>query len=322
MPIPTDGRENALRWVIESARDEFNAERVEIWLWDPSASVLRLAAGVAADEAHAFQYNAAEQVHAGEGLLGKIVEERVALIDFQPVHIEDGIFPARTSKNGDGVEVYFAGYPLNFRDDFIGVMACYTREPVKRDMQASWWVLGNAAGIALYDALLLAQRDQTIRALSSLLVETQANSVTRSLASLLEELSDIARAELACDDASIVLIDRERREQIAARAGQLERRALDDVLAGEVSNNGREMRLTTDKASPRLRAELDARGWTTPGALLVTPIRDSADEVIAVLQTFRREHQSFSPRDEQSSRALAKVLAVALHSARSALRAA
>jgi GAF domain-containing protein len=302
--LPKDGRDSALSWVVESARDEFNAERVEIWLWDADAALLRLVAALSADETVDLRDDGAEQtVRPGEGMLGKIVEERVALIDFEPVRITQDAAPARAPANGDDTEVYFAGYPLNFRNDFIGVMACYTRQPVQRDKQASWWVLGNSASIALHDSLLLRQRDQTIAALSALVTESHHFEPERALARLVGELSALTQQELGCPQASVKLADCARGELTVCSGERVERRPMATSVAGQAAASGEE-----------IIRDAGSRGSV---AVLAIPVRDTNGAVIAVLEA--SQSASFSERQQQTARSLTTMIGVALESARAAL---
>lgn len=129
------------------------------------------------------------------------------------------------------------------------------------------------------------------------------------LDALLVAIVDTIVDRLAAERGTLYLVDGRTRtlSSVVAHLPELERIRLDfgQGIAGTVAAEGRISNVSSPADDPRFDPTFDRKTGFTTRSMLVIPIRDSAGEVIGVLQLLNAKRGHFSQADERSAIVLA-----------------
>jgi len=154
--------------------------------------------------------------------------------------------------------------------------------------------------------------------LAAILAICQKMNSERDLGALLDLIAREAISLLACDRASIFLLDRERNElwsKVALGSDEILRFDARLGIAGTAALTGRSVNVSDAYSDPRFYNAIDDRtGYRTRNVLAVA-VRNQRGEIIGAFEALNKRVGSFSARDEESLAALASHAAIAIETA-------
>jgi HD-GYP domain-containing protein (c-di-GMP phosphodiesterase class II) len=144
--------------------------------------------------------------------------------------------------------------------------------------------------------------ERRIKRLQSILDVAKAMTATRELDALLAIIMEEAAKVVEADRCSLFLVDRDRAElwsKIAQKATSEIRFPLGLGIAGAVAQTGELVNITDAYQDPRFNRAIDmATGYKT-STILCVPMRNTALEVVGVIQALNSKNGKFSSEDEE-----------------------
>ena len=195
--------ENAGAMVVDILSADFDAERVELWLWDEASGCCYLAHIAGTDARRGLEYAPADSGAIGKIAYNRKVIENIALSTF------GGEEQQLARATGLG---HITGYPLLAHEELLGVLAVYTRREAPGDLLLWWRLYAQLSAARLSNELSRQEKDKQINQLSLLFEATRLLNSTLDLAELLELILKIARTEVKADRASVFLVDHKHKE--------------------------------------------------------------------------------------------------------------
>ncbi|MEM7678024.1 MAG: sigma-54-dependent Fis family transcriptional regulator [Myxococcota bacterium] len=134
---------------------------------------------------------------------------------------------------------------------------------------------------------------------------------------LLQRLVERMRTALDADRGTLYLLDRRRRELVSKAADLPElpeiRLGWGQGVAGHVAQTGAIVNVPTATQEVRFFDDVDRRTGYSTESILAAPVRDSADEIIGVVQLLNKRGGRFPAEDETRLGALARQAGLVLH---------
>ncbi len=159
--------------------------------------------------------------------------------------------------------------------------------------------------------------ERRIAKLESILEVAKAMASVRALDPLLEMILEEAAKVVEADRCSLFLLDRERGElwsKIAQGTSEI-RVPLGKGIAGTVAASGEPIVIPDAYADPRFNRAVDATTGYQTRSVLCVPMRNSAGEVVGVLQALNRKEGTFTDEDAELLTALGGQAAVSVENA-------
>jgi Nif-specific regulatory protein len=154
--------------------------------------------------------------------------------------------------------------------------------------------------------------------LAEILAISQKMNSERELGPLLDLIARESTNLLACDRASIFLLDRERNElwsKVALGSEEILRFDARMGIAGTAALTGSTVNVRDAYSDPRFYTAIDGQtGYRTRNVLAV-PMRNQAGEIIGAFEVLNKRVGVFLPRDEETALALASQAATAIENA-------
>jgi len=154
--------------------------------------------------------------------------------------------------------------------------------------------------------------------LAAILDICQKMNSERDLGALLDLIAREATNLLACDRASIFLLDAERHElwsKVALGSDEILRFDASRGIVGTAVKTGRTVNVQDAYSDPRFYGAIDGQtGYRTRNVLAVV-MRNQQGEIIGAFETLNKRAGPFSPRDEEWLSALASHAAIAIETA-------
>ena len=154
--------------------------------------------------------------------------------------------------------------------------------------------------------------------LEAILGICQKMNSERDLGALLDLIAREATNLLACDRASIFLLDRERNElwsKVALGSDEILRFDARQGIAGSAALTGETINVRDAYSDPRFYTAIDGHtGYRTRNVLAVA-VRNQAGETIGAFEVLNKKVGSFTERDEEALVALASHAAIAIETA-------
>jgi sigma-B regulation protein RsbU (phosphoserine phosphatase) len=302
--------EDVLPLVAEAMAGKFDADRVELWLWDEGSNACNLASASGAPAIH--QSNSTQS---GFGVVGKVAQSRRTIENADPASFNGD--PGFAGQSG---LTCVTGYPLLANNHLLGVLAIYTRHSAPGELLA-WWQLYAGIGAGKIDSFLSSQqKDRQIAKLSVLFEATRLLNSTLDLSELLELILKIARTEVDADRASVFLVDHKHYELWSIVASGLDhqeiRIPLGTGVAGRVAKTGEIINVEDAYSLDFFDSSFDQKFNYRTTSLLCMPIRHHTGLIVGVVELLNSAAGRFSQENCDFLQRLSGHVAMALQNVR------
>jgi phosphoserine phosphatase RsbU/P len=308
----TTSKEDLLGRIPAYLTREFDADRAELWLWDPSSNSAYLvhSSGVSATHKHDY-------ITAGQGAIGRVGEakkliENVGLTSFGHEYQE---FARDSGLN------HISCYPMNGGDGkLVAVLAAYTKRDAPEE-QLRWWnTYAEMCSLKVLDMLNAEEQRKQITQLSLLFEATRLLNSTLDLAELLELILKIARTEVKADRGSVFLVDQVHKELWSIVASGLDHQEIripfGSGVAGRVAQTGETINVDDAYKLDFFESSFDQKFGYKTKSLLSLPIKHHSGQIVGVIQLLNKQGAAkFTPDDEDFLSKLSGHMAMALENA-------
>src|SRR5215471_1782625 len=154
--------------------------------------------------------------------------------------------------------------------------------------------------------------------LSAILAICQKMNSERDLAALLDLVARESTNLLACDRASIFLLDREKQQlwsKVALGSEEILRFDSSTGIVGHAIQTGEIVNVSDAYRDPRFYHAIDDRSGYRTRNVLAVPMRNHRGEIIGAFEALNKLSGPFGERDEESLTALASHAAIAIETA-------
>jgi Nif-specific regulatory protein len=154
--------------------------------------------------------------------------------------------------------------------------------------------------------------------LAEILAISQKMNSERDLGALLDLIAREATELLACDRASIFLLDRERNElwsKVALGSEEILRFDARVGIAGRAALTGETINVKDAYSDPRFYGGIDGQTGYRTRNLLAVAVRNQQEEIIGAFEALNKRVGVFTARDEDALLALASHAAIAIETA-------
>src|SRR5947209_4816692 len=311
MAALTGRGEDAITSLAGTLVSNFDAERAELWLWDPASNSCYLTDFAGEKAEHRLDFRAA-----GAGAVGKVAAnkksiENIALSTFGGDDME---FSRKTGLT------YITAYPLPAQTQLAGVLAIYTRQEAPVDVLLWWQLYAGWSAARLNNVLAFQEKDKQINKLSVLFEATRLLNSTLDLTELLELILRIARTEVKADRASVFLVDHKHNELWSIIASGLDHQEIripfGNGIAGRVASTGETVNVEDAYKPPFFESGFDPKLNYKSTSLLCLPIRHHSGTIVGVIELLNSQSGRFSAEDADFLSRLSGHMAMALENAR------
>ena len=303
--------DDALDSMPRALAAEFDADRVELWLWDESSKTCYLTHSAGVDGRHRLDY-----ATASNGAIGRIAANRSAVenVDLSSFGGDDREFALQTGLT------FISGYPLVSNGQFQAVLAAYGRAEAAEETLLWWRLYAQLSASRLHSALSSQEKDKQITKLGLLFEATRLLNSTLDMAELLDLVLRIARTEVKAERASVFLVDHRRNELWSIVASGLDRQEiripLGNGVAGRVASTGEVINVEDAYSLPFFDSSFDQKFNYRTRSLLCLPIRQASGMIVGVVELLNSENGIFSAEDSGFLNRLSGHMAMALENAR------
>jgi Nif-specific regulatory protein len=154
--------------------------------------------------------------------------------------------------------------------------------------------------------------------LAAILAISQRMNSQRDLGALLDLIAREATSLLACERASIFLLDRERNElwsKVALGSEEILRFDARRGVAAQAALSGDTINVRDAYSDPRFYAAIDDQTGYRTRNLLAVALRNQSGEIIGAFEALNKHSGVFTGRDEEALSALASHAAIAIETA-------
>jgi Nif-specific regulatory protein len=153
---------------------------------------------------------------------------------------------------------------------------------------------------------------------AAILAISQRMNSQRDLSALLDLIAREATSLLACERASIFLLDRERNElwsKVALGSEEILRFDARRGIAAQTALSGDTINVRDAYSDPRFYAAIDDQTGYRTRSVLAVALRNQSGEIIGTFEALNKRSGIFSGRDEEALAALASHAAIAIETA-------